>query len=99
MKTRCFFKGHEHDHDEYGYDNVCKHCGMHDYYDSMQCDSGYGPQKWYDCYEFTIQHWWYIIKFRLKWWVRDYFRKCNDCGKPDKRFGADVGDHSDCLPF
>jgi hypothetical protein len=35
----------------------------------------------------------------VMWWSKDYFKKCSDCGKPEKRFGADVGDHKDCLPF
>ena len=99
MKLRCFLNGHEHDNDGCSYDPICKHCGMHDYYDSIQLGNMYGQPKWYDCYEFNLRHWWYIIAFKLKWMFRDYFSKCNGCGKTDKRFGVDVGDHNNCLPF
>lgn len=99
MKLKCFFTGHKHDHTEYDYNPVCNHCGMHDYYDSIQCDPGYSHAKWYDCYEFNLRHWWYIIEFRFNQWLQNYSRKCCDCGKPERRFGKDVGDHSNCLPF
>lgn len=46
---------------------------------------------------------------RIKWWVIDcpgkirawIGTKCEDCGKPDTRFGRPAGDHEGCdvIPF
>ena len=46
--------------------------------------------------------WWRLVRpFRqargaVGSWIR---LDCHDCGKPEVRFGRDVGDHGGCLPF
>jgi hypothetical protein len=100
MKLICFFKGHDHEPmDKFGrYNEVCNHCGMHDYYDSINVDPSFmEPARLINSYEFTIPTFWQFIKI----WFNHKFetRKCSDCKKHDKRLGFNVGDHSNCLPF
>ena len=90
---RCFFKGHSDT-------EVCTHCGKHDYYDSFYADPGcrYTKHFW-NCYEFTIPSALAMLRIWFNWKKDRFFRKCQDCGKPEFRFGRNVGDHSKCLPF
>ena len=39
--------------------------------------------------------WWRRRDASRKWWSST----CNDCGKPERRFGRRVGDHRGCIPF
>lgn len=97
MNIICFLKGHKHDYATN--DMCCERCGKHYYFSSIDADPGCRYEKWYNCYEFTLWHLYQFCRIRLKWFVRKYFAKCDDCGKTNLRFGKETGDHSNCLPF
>lgn len=99
MNWRCFFKGHKHTESTYYFvDPVCDCCGKHDYFDSIHADPGCKYVKsYFHSYEFTIPTLLSIPKI----WFKHRFEsvKCAGCKKYYKRFGFEVGNHDNCLPF
>jgi hypothetical protein len=91
-KRLCWLVGHTEVFNDSGY-AVCS-CGAHQYWDQDDPMGWDNPGLIYRPIHFIRRIFW-----NRKEWMSKRFVKCGDCGKYEKFFGKNVGDHWNCVPF
>lgn len=54
----------------------------------------------YSEWTITLRMKWWGVHYKIKHWIqRNIYESCMSCGKTERIFGKEIGNHKDCLPF